>query len=119
VRADGETKHSRIISACEDILGDGRRRLSRELTKDLHERGIEVRSGTPDANKEAAALSSYLSKEKAIFVSDVKAGGWTLKRLPKKVKPDDVGASSGLGHNGGSNYQGRMVSASREGAELG
>ena len=44
LRAEGQTKHELIISTCEEILSDGRRRYSRELVKELRERGIEVRS---------------------------------------------------------------------------
>lgn len=86
LRGHGETKRSRIISACSEVLSDGQRRLSRELTAHLRQRGIEVRKGPFDADKEAAALASYLSKEKDIFVSDVKEGGWTLKRMQEQER---------------------------------
>ena len=83
------TIKERILTAAESVLLDGKRRVSRELMADMAKLGVVVGGGDPAAN-----LASYLSREKDIFESDVKAGGWTLKRLTKKAKADSVGALS-------------------------
>jgi hypothetical protein len=54
-----------------------------------------------------------------VFVSDVKAGGWTLRRLLKKARPGDVSASPGLFSNGLVGHLGHTVSMLKEGAEIG
>jgi hypothetical protein len=84
-----------LIRTAERVLSDGKRRLSRELVRDMLRHGVAVPGEDPAGN-----LSSYLSKEKDTFESDVKAGGWTLKCLLKNARPDEVGASSGLFSNG-------------------
>lgn len=91
----GKSKRERIILTAQEILNDGRRRISRELVRELGERGVVV-GGSDDAG----LLATYLSREKDLFVSDVRAGGWTLRRLTKRVRPDEVTASSGLVLNG-------------------
>jgi hypothetical protein len=89
----GATKKDRILNGCEFVLSDGKRRISRQLVIELAEHGIRV--GGENPGTEAANLSSYLSREKDRFVSDVKLGGWTLRRLLQKGGPENVGASSG------------------------
>lgn len=94
-QAAGETKHQRIVRTTDAVLADGRRRLSRQLVVELRERGVEV--GGKD---EAARLASYLSHEKYRYQSDVKAGGWTLRRLLKQARPGEAPTSTGLSFNG-------------------
>jgi hypothetical protein len=89
------TKKEAILTNSAAILGDGVARFSRQLLAELSDRGVQVGGKDPILN-----LSSYLSREKDIFVSDQRAGGWSLRRLPKKVRPDEAPTSSGLGVNG-------------------
>jgi hypothetical protein len=69
------TLKERILDASEEILADGARRLSRDLLPELAKRGVRVGGKDPAAN-----LASYLSREKERFVSDQRAGGWTLRQ---------------------------------------
>jgi len=69
------TQKDRITNACEIILSDGRRRMSRALLVDLRSRGIEVPGNDPATN-----LASYLSRDER-FVSNKRLGGWTLASL--------------------------------------
>jgi hypothetical protein len=87
------TKREQVIDAATRILSDGTRRTSRELLS-IIELVVDIGGKDP-----AAALASYLSHEKDLFESDLKKGGWTLRRLTKKVRPDDAGTSSGLFNN--------------------
>lgn len=115
VRAKEETKRDRIVYAVREVLSDGIRHTTRELIdylKMLY--GIEIGGTDP-----VALLSSYLSREKTIFHSDLKAGGWALRSAPGEAKSGDVGASPDLFINGSGGHQERMVSAPKEGAELG
>jgi len=91
----GTTKKDRILNASEFVLSDGKRRISRELLKEIATYGIEV--GGEDA---AGNLASYLSRERTRFVSDVKLGGWTLKKLTNEARPEDAATSTGLSYQG-------------------
>ena len=96
--AFGVTIKERILNGAEAVLShDGQRRTSRELIAEMGKLGVIVGGVDP-----VATLSSYLSREKVRFDSDVKAGGWALKRQPKKAKPEDAGTTSGLLFNNGS-----------------
>jgi hypothetical protein len=95
-RSQSVPKRRRIVEAAAEILSDGRRRLSREMLTELLGRGVEV-GGAP--GKEAASLASYLSKDDQ-FVSDIKAGGWTLKRFLQKAKPGNASTLPGFFTNG-------------------
>lgn len=64
------------------------RPIPRELLVELEALGVKVNGKDASSN-----LSVYLSREKDIFTSDVKAGGWTLLKLQKKARPEDVAAS--------------------------
>lgn len=87
-----KTLRDQILDTAEQVLSDGERRVSRDLLPKLKELGVELGGKDPVLN-----LSSYLSKAKDRFTSDVRAGGWTLTRLTKKrERPDDAGTSSGL-----------------------
>lgn len=89
------TVRDRIILGCESILGDGKRRLSRELVPELAKLGVIVGGRDPVGN-----LAAYLSKEKDRFDSNTKQGGWSLTRLTRRANPGDVDASPGLfSHN--------------------
>jgi hypothetical protein len=88
VDAKPSTLRERIIWAVSEILKDGRRRFARDLLPVMKQMGVDLGGKNPSSN-----LSAYLSREKDIFVCDVKAGGWTLHRLQKKVRPEDVAAS--------------------------
>lgn len=88
------TTKDKIILGAESVLQDGQRRLSRRLLADMEKIGVIVDGKDPVAN-----LSSYLSREKDRFESDLKLGGWTLKRLTKKARPESVGALPGLSIN--------------------
>jgi PIN domain nuclease of toxin-antitoxin system len=96
-----KSKRERIVGAATEILEDGTRRSSRYLVDAIESCGVEI-SGN-DQNKKAAALSAYLSKDGA-FESDVKAGGWTLKRLLQKAKPGDAPTSTGFSFNGSASH---------------
>jgi hypothetical protein len=85
------SKKDRILRASEHILADGKRRISRQLLSDLMLSGVEVGGSDPVLN-----LSSYLSREKDRFTSNLKAGGWTLVRLVQQARPVDVDASTGF-----------------------
>lgn len=85
-----QTIKERILDGAEMILADGRRRLSRDIVRDLAKLGVIV--GGSDS---ATNLASYLSREKDRFESDVKAGGWALKQLTRKRKHDETGTTSG------------------------
>jgi len=78
--------------ACDSILSDGRRRVSKEIVPELAKLGVSLNH----SKDPAGLLASYLSREKNRFVSDVKQGGWTLTRLIHKARPTDVDASAGL-----------------------
>ncbi len=79
LKANPASLKSRIIEACEHILSDGERRLSRELLPELARRGVILEGSDPAAN-----LSAYLSKERDRFTSNQKLGGWTLTRLTQR-----------------------------------
>lgn len=91
LRGAGQTKKHRITEMVTDILKDGMRRSSRYLVSELRSRGLEI--GGMDENKDAAAISSYLSRNKD-FDSDVKAGGWTLRQFLRKAKGADPGSTT-------------------------
>jgi hypothetical protein len=92
LRGVGLSKKQRITEIVTDILKDGTRRSSRYLVSELRARGLEI--GGFDEDKDAASLSSYLSRNKD-FDSNVKAGGWTLRQFLKKAKAADAGSSLG------------------------
>jgi hypothetical protein len=98
-RAKRETKRDQIINGVREILSDGRHRLSRELLGDLQQLGVEVGGSDP-----AALLSSYLSREKSFFESDLKAGGWALRQASSRVRSDDVAPSPDLFINGSASH---------------
>jgi len=89
-----QTLRERIIAAAESVLSDGKRRVARELLPEMRKHGVILEGKNPYSN-----LSSYLSREKDKFVSDVKLGGWTLCRLAQKARTPDVGASRVLFNN--------------------
>jgi hypothetical protein len=76
------SQKERILTASEQVLSDGVRRLSRELLPEIEALGVTVGGKDPVTN-----LAGYLSREKHRFQSDQKAGGWTLTRLAQKAKP--------------------------------
>jgi hypothetical protein len=112
--AKRETKRDQIINAARVILSDGNRHSSRYLVVALE--GLGVRIGGDDP---AALLSSYLSREKAMFESDLKAGGWALRPASGGVRSDDAATPPDLFINGHTNHPGHAVSVLKEGAELG
>lgn len=77
-----QTRKDQITTNCEEILSDGVRRFSRDLVKELAARGVEI-GGQSDP---ATALASYLCREPHRFVTNRKAGGWTLKRFSEKQR---------------------------------
>jgi gamma-glutamylcysteine synthetase len=83
-----KSQKQRVVEAAEAILADGVRRYSRDVLREMEKMGITLTTQDP-----VGTLSVYLSREKDIFTSDVKAGGWTLRRLQKKARPEDVAAS--------------------------
>jgi hypothetical protein len=89
------TLKDQILDACEEILTDGRRRFSRELLRELAYKGVMLTGRDPATN-----LASYLSREKARFQSDKKAGGWALVRLIKQTRPGSAPTLPGLHTNG-------------------
>jgi hypothetical protein len=68
-----KTLKEQILDASEEILADGMHRLSRDLLPELAKRGVRI------GGKDPANLASYFSREKQRFVSDQRAGGWTLR----------------------------------------
>lgn len=91
--ANPQTMKARILSACETVLADGSRRFSRQLVLELAKVGVVVGGADPAAN-----LSSYLSKEKDLFTSNLQLGGWTLTRLTQKVALANVQTAAGAGN---------------------
>lgn len=104
------SKKDTIISTAIEILSDGIARGSRKLLAEFDKRGIEVGGKDPAMN-----LSSYLSREKEVFVAS--SSGYTLRSLQKE-RPGEVAASLGLGFNG-SEATHHAVWARKEDAELG
>ena len=114
-QAKRETKRDQIINGVREILSDGRRRQTRALIDSLSLiQGIEIGGTDP-----VALLSSYLSREKATFSSDYKAGGWALVQASGRARSDDVAPSSDLFINGHGSHHQRMDNAPKEDAELG
>ena len=73
-------QRDRIVAAAEKILSDGRRRSTRELLVELSRYGISPGGDNPLQN-----LSTYLSREKERFSSDVRRGGWAVKWAATRV----------------------------------
>lgn len=89
-----QTLRERIIAAAESVLSDGKRRVARELLPEMAKYGVKLEGKNPQSN-----LSSYLSREKDKFVSDVKLGGWTLRSLAVQARALDAPTSRALFNN--------------------
>lgn len=107
------TQYDRVVRGSEAILSDGKRRLSRDLLPELDALGVKVGGKNPKG-----LIATYLSREPDVFESDTKLGGWALRRLTKKARPNEVSASLGLFLNG-SQATHPAGNAVKEDAEIG
>jgi hypothetical protein len=87
------TRRDRVLDASERILRDGKRRGVQELLGELESMGV-----SPGGSEPAQTLSTYLSRDKERFSSDVRQGGWTLRtyEVVASTLKREVSTSGGL-----------------------